>query len=250
MPACRTGERFETLFPAAPEGRSGPPRRRSIDARRWRRSALGSGCAWLEDWQYECRLGARGARLHYCDAFVSDHRHHSGAPLGLEWQTDDSAFLYMLAAHTQVLRYAQAADIDNNATEMRHFARNLSRLANAAGARGFDDRARELFRLTVTIDHRHRAEYNLFVGLVALLGWRHAARWTERVARLRRSTDARTRLIMLVPPGRCRQPLRPVRSQDSAVSLFVRHHFDDALATEQQQLSASCPLPSSVRHAA
>ncbi len=190
VPARRTGERFDMLFPAALDGRLW-----ATETPLFRRAALEaigpwSGLRVLEDWEYECRLGARGARLHYCDAFVSEHRHHAGPREGLRWQHDTEAFKDLLAAHERVLEHARAAGVSPDAPEMKRAARNLFRLARDAGARGLAAEGRRLLRLAAEIDRRRRGEYLLYESLAQLLGWPRTAAWSESFARLSRSLVA------------------------------------------------------------
>src|SRR5207244_2947079 len=37
-----------------------------------------SSLRWSQDWEYDARAGALGANLVFCDAYVSEHRHHGG----------------------------------------------------------------------------------------------------------------------------------------------------------------------------
>lgn len=186
VPTRRTGQRHRTLFPAALEGRLW-----ATETPLFRLSALQgigpwSGLRVLEDWEYECRLGARGAKLHYCDDFVSDHRHHAAPREGLRWQRDEQAFRDLLTAHVQVLGHARAAGVPADAKEMTHFARNLFRLARQAGARGLTSEAKRLLGLAAETDRARRGEYRLYGWVAEVLGWQRLAAWAEPLAGLRR----------------------------------------------------------------
>lgn len=186
IPARRTGERFDALFPAVLDGRLW-----ATETPLFRRSALQEIGPWsslrvLEDWEYECRLGARGARLHYCDAFVSEHRHHGGPREGLRWRHDEQAFKNMLTAHVRVLEHARAAAVSADAPEMKRYARNLFRLARDAGANGMRREARRLLGLAAEIDHARRAEYGLYRVLARAFGWQRVAAWAQMLEDHRR----------------------------------------------------------------
>ena len=147
VPTRRIGQRHGTLFPAALQGLFW-----ATETPLFRLFALQcigswSGLRVLEDWEYECRLGAQGVKLHYCDDFVSDHRHHAAPREGLRWQRDEQAFRDLLTAHVQVLGHARAAGAPAEAKEMKHFARNLFRLARQAGVRGLTSEAKRLLGL-------------------------------------------------------------------------------------------------------
>lgn len=174
VPARRTGEKWEELFPTALMGRLW-----ATETPLYRRKALEeigpwSGLKVLEDWEYECRLGARKAKLHYCDEFVSDHRHHPGAREGLRWQVDIEALKDMLTAHIKVLEYAQAAGVEENGPEMRHFARNIFRLAREAGKRGLKTDAKKLVGIAADIDPGNRREYLVYEKIARFVGWARA----------------------------------------------------------------------------
>lgn len=181
----RTGEKHEALFPAALQGRLW-----ATETPLFRRSALDEIGTWsnlrvLEDWEYECRLGAQGASLHYCDEFVSEHRHHAGAREGLRWQQDDAAFKDMLSAHVRVLAYAREAGVQEGSDDMKCYARNLFRLARDAAERNLTQEASELLQLTAEIDPARRLEYRFYKGLSRLLGWKRTHASAEAWRRLK-----------------------------------------------------------------
>lgn len=180
IPARRTGERHETLFPAALDGRlwaSETPlfRRKEIE-----KIGPWSALRILEDWEYECRFGALDVKLHYCTHFVSDHRHHKGAREGLKWQSDVEVFKDMLEAYVAVLGHARKAGVLDGTAEIKRFARNLFRLARDAGARGLANDANRLLRLAADIDISRAAEYKVYRWGAGLVGWQRMATWSER----------------------------------------------------------------------
>ncbi|MEN8130165.1 MAG: glycosyltransferase family A protein [Pseudomonadota bacterium] len=182
VPSRRTGEIHTNIFPAALRGRLW-----ATETPLYRRKALDSIGPWsslcvLEDWEYECRLGGRRAELHYCDEFVSDHLHHEGSREGLRWRESKKAFRDLLAAHLKVLEYAHVADVVEDSAEMRHFARNLFRLARDAGARGLVEDAKQLLKLASGLDRNRRSEYRLYRWSTMLLGWERAAAWGAHLA--------------------------------------------------------------------
>ncbi len=138
----------------------------------------------LEDWEYECRLGALGVKLHYCVQFVSDVRHHKGAREGLKWQQDVEVFKDMLEAHIAVLGHARKAGVLDDTAEINRFARNLFRLARDAGSKGLPDDASRLLRLAAEAGGES-LDLRLYRRFARLLGWRTAARVGSLVESLR-----------------------------------------------------------------
>src|SRR5436309_5970333 len=80
-PWKRSGERIDTMFP-------------SMLTMRWwdtptplyRASLLSDAGPWTnlrieEDWEYDCRIAARGVRLAYCESWVCEVREHAPAAL-------------------------------------------------------------------------------------------------------------------------------------------------------------------------
>ncbi len=183
----RTGERIDTLFPAHLRSRwwstSTPLYRRSLTDR------IGP---WLslwneEDWEYEARAGRLGARLVYCDAFVSVTRWHD-ARLHHHGETDPAKLANRAQAHCLILRHAVAAGIGPDVPEMQHFARDLFRLCRVCGAVGLEENSRQLFAAAVEASGPVRGkglDVRLYGAAAALLGWVRVARLARRAERLR-----------------------------------------------------------------
>lgn len=141
---------------------------------------------WLEeDWEYDCRLAALAVELHYIPAFVAEHRHHaegrlSGAGLRPE------ALAQRARSHELILGHARRAGLGPELPEMQHFARELFLLARQCGAAGLVAESRRLFGLAREASgHRgSRADFRLYRGAAALLGWRLTgalACWSDRM---------------------------------------------------------------------
>jgi glycosyltransferase involved in cell wall biosynthesis len=181
----RTGERFDTLFPALLLSRwwstSTPLYRRALTDR------IGP---WLslwneEDWEYEARAGMLGARLIYCDHFVSvtrwhdDRLHHHG-------ETDRAKLADRSQAHRLIYQHALDGGVRPDCAEMRHFARDLFRLSRVCGAAGLGEESKQLYNAAVRASGATRGrglDFRLYRFAASLLGWEGAgrlARWTER----------------------------------------------------------------------
>jgi glycosyltransferase involved in cell wall biosynthesis len=188
IPFKRTGETFETLFPALLISRwwstSTPLYRRSVT------DAIGSWTAlWNEeDWEYEARAGMLGVKLVYCDHFVSVTRwhpsqlHHGG--------TKDSKKLGSRAkAHAMIFEHAKAAGITSDRQEMQHFARELFLLSRQCGNVGLSDEAKDLFELSRIASGAKRARglaYIAYKMIAGLIGWTVAGKLACRLDRFRR----------------------------------------------------------------
>jgi len=180
-PAQRSAERYDHLFPSV------------LNDRLWetvtplyRRSALERIGPWsrrrqLEDWEFDCRAAAAGIKLCYCDAFVAEYVQHQGTRLCHAWMNDIEAMRDRTTAYLQVAEHAHTAGIAQDAPEMQRFARSLFWMARCAGARGLDGEAHELFERARYLSINSHWEFRLFRVAVAIIGWRHASLWTERM---------------------------------------------------------------------
>jgi hypothetical protein len=139
-----TGHALPTLFPWLLVDRwwatSSPLYRRSLC------DAIGpwTDLGWSEDWEYDARAGALGARLAHCPEFVSEHRDHSGTRLTAhaDWGTPSrlqqrKRFLGLMLGH------ARAAGVTPDTPEMQHFSRWVFHVARQFAAVGMADESRE-----------------------------------------------------------------------------------------------------------
>jgi hypothetical protein len=182
-----SGERVETMFP------------RFLQWRWWdtptplyRALLCAAAGPWTplrmeEDWEYDCRIAARGVALHYVQDWVAEVRVHgaglSGGPAALS-----AANLRDRArAHALILRHATTAGLGDEAPEMRHFARELFLLARQCGAAGLPAESRMLYGLARDASGRDRDRLPLRAyGMVAgVIGWSAAGKLAGIRDRLR-----------------------------------------------------------------
>ncbi len=144
-----------------------------------------------EDWEYDCRIGALGTRLAYCEAFVSDHRYHDGDQLSRDGSSNLTKLRDRAEAHRLIYGHAQRAGISDNNPEMQHFARELFLLARQCGCAGLGDDARMLFGLAREASgatRGRRFDFRLYSAVAKLLGWTVAGRLACRLDRIRGET--------------------------------------------------------------
>jgi glycosyltransferase involved in cell wall biosynthesis len=185
----RTGEAIETLLP-------------SFLASRWwgtstplyRRALTDRGGAWTalrseEDWEYDCRLGSYGVKLHFCRTFVSTERSHKGHRLSNGGATDAGKLADRAKAHELILGHARMANIPSSAPELQHFARELFLLARQCGAAGLANESERLFHLAREVSLSHRSvglDFSLYEVGARAIGWTTMGRLACRLDHLRR----------------------------------------------------------------
>jgi hypothetical protein len=177
LPWKRSGERIETMFP-------------SMLTMRWwdtptplyRASLLAAAGAWTnlrieEDWEYDCRIAARGVRLAYCQSWVCEVREHAPVPL------TPAALRDRATAHTLIASHARGAGIDPASPELREFARELFHIARQCGGAGLSDESRRLVALAREIDDTR--DLRIYERMAALIGWKNAGRAAALLDRVR-----------------------------------------------------------------
>lgn len=185
-PAQKSASRYREIFPAALTGRIW-----ETSTPLYRHVALQQIGPWsarrqLEDWEFDCRAGAAGTKLHYCDDYVSEYVIHSEHRLSHAWMTNPDAMRDRIAAYVAVLAHAQHAGVAREAPEMQQFVRSLFWMARNAGSYGFPLEARQLFELARTQAINPGWDYRLFGIGSRLLGWKHVSRLAETAERWRR----------------------------------------------------------------
>jgi glycosyltransferase involved in cell wall biosynthesis len=170
-PWKRTGERIDAMFPA-------------FLASRWwdtstplyRREVVDVAGPWLaqrveEDWEYDARVASLGTRLHFCDAWVSETRQLD--PDRASVQRGQNVMRDRARAHALIYEHARRANIDANAPEMQHFARELFLLSRQCGAAGLADESQMLFRLAREASGAAGTslQFRAYASLARLLGW-------------------------------------------------------------------------------
>jgi hypothetical protein len=156
----------------------------------YRRSALDAVGPWLplrqlEDWEFDCRAGAAGILLHYCDEFIAEYVHHGEPRLALAWMHDASAMRDRIRAYVLVHGHAKRAGVARDSTEMQKFVRTLFWMARNAASYGLEAEARELFELAHTEAINPGLEYAAFGLASSVIGWQRTARIAEAVDRWR-----------------------------------------------------------------
>lgn len=145
QPARRSGQTFERLFPALVWGKIWP-----APSPLYRRSVVEANGPFLEvavqlDWEYECRAGARGVRLHHCRSFLADlrgtHRQEGRRKGGATGQRLRDYALVL----ERILGHAQSANVSPRDLDV--LARLVFSAARQCAAAGFEVEARRCLAL-------------------------------------------------------------------------------------------------------
>jgi hypothetical protein len=179
-PMRGTGQVRTTLFPHLLVERwwttSCPLYRRDLLDR------IGPWRSWIneEDWEYDARAGATGARLAWVPEDVSVRRIRlADSHLSDEGCEDPRKLSHRALAQASLFQCARAAGIANSSPEMRHFSRSAFLLSRQCGLAGIPETSRSLFHLALeasTPEVRASLEYRFYRLLAKLLGWCGAAR--------------------------------------------------------------------------
>jgi hypothetical protein len=186
-PAKRSNERFERLFPMLLEGRIWP-----TVSPLYRRSLTDRVGPWTElrqeeDWEYDARVAASGARLAWCGEELAEFRHHSGARAGGGSTGNAVKMSWRVTAHTLIYDHARRAGIGPDDPCMQHFARELFLIARQAGAAGLGRESRALFELARVASTPVLAggtDFRLYWLAALAIGWSNAGRiacWIDSV---------------------------------------------------------------------
>lgn len=186
QPWKRTGDKLDALFPA-------------ILVERWwetacplyRASTCDRAGPWLplyheEDWEYDCRVGALGARLTRVDDYVCEHRDHSGPRLSYA-ESSPRHLRHRAIAQAAMYEHAERAGLAHDSAEFTQFARRTFLLSRQCGAAGLVAESTRLFELARKASAGVRADgwdFRLYEAAARVLGWRIVGRLaclTDRV---------------------------------------------------------------------
>ncbi len=180
-PSRRTGDEIGTMFPAMLESRFW-----ETASPLYRSSLFREAGPWMplraeEDWEYDCRIAARGVSLCFIDEWLSSHRRHDS---NISGHMNASSLRDRAQAHEAILRHARRAGIGVETKEMQHFARELFLLSRQAGAAGLNEESRALFSMAreASGPHAERLQFRLYSMLATVLGWKNAgviSRWLD-----------------------------------------------------------------------
>jgi len=179
-PAQKSGDAFRNIFPTALTGRiweTATPLYRSSTL-----TEIGpwSGKRQLEDWEFDCRAGAVGIKLQYCNEFIAEYVNHSGDRLCHAWMTNPNAMRDRISAYIAVLAHAKKAGVPRESPEMQKFARSLFWMARNAGSYGLPKEANELFVLARDLTINPGRDFKIFSIATKILGWKISCRLAEK----------------------------------------------------------------------
>ena len=172
QPGRRTGERIETMFPAMLQSRWW-----QTTTPLYRASLLHRAGSWLslrneEDWEYDARIAALGVRLHYCEDWVSEMRHHHRGRLS-DLGMHPDVLRDRARAHALILEHARRAGIGPDTPEMKHYARELFLLARQCGDMRLPEESKMLFLLArdASGTRGNHIQFRLYAAAARVLGW-------------------------------------------------------------------------------
>jgi len=152
-----------------------------------------SNLRYSQDWEYDSRVGALGARLVFCNAVVSDHVEHDG-----QRQTGSGKWLApkdQVRFFSLMLEHARQAGVKDIEPEMRHFSRWVFSAARQCGVLGYEQEADACFRLAKDAAGPERSkgmDFRVFEVLSSLCGWKFAgksAQWFDKLNPVKRQKE-------------------------------------------------------------
>jgi glycosyltransferase involved in cell wall biosynthesis len=185
-----TGKKIDFMFPSFLRERCW-----STPTPLYRREILDRAGPWTllrqeEDWEYDCRIAARQARLDYCDNWIAVIGTDAERSLSSRWVHNIEFLRDRATAHTLIYAHARGAGIDSTVVEMQHYSRELFLLARQCASRGLVTEAKNLFILAREAAGPVRGaglDFRLYETASRLLGWQRVAKAACLSDRLRRS---------------------------------------------------------------
>jgi glycosyltransferase involved in cell wall biosynthesis len=188
QPWKRSGEKIEAMFPSFLQSRwwdtPNPLYRTSV----CNKAGPWSTLRLEEDWEYDCRVAATGARLCYVPEYVCIVRDHDNHRLCRGGSDDPSRMRQRATAHQLIFQHAQQAGITHDVPEMQHFARELfllSRQCGAAGLKGESIRLFELARTASLPEIGSGLQFRAYRVASSLLGWRTMGKLSAQLDKFR-----------------------------------------------------------------
>jgi len=169
----RSGQRFDTMFPAMLGGRIwGTP------TPLYRACLLNQAGPWSsllneEDWEYDCRIASIGVKLDYRPEVLVTVRSHGEIHFGQINHHDTKKLSDKASAYEAIYRHALAANVELSNLEFKKFNRMVFFLARRCAERNLNKDAKRLMQLAKFSAHgfRRKLEYMLYTTLSYVLGW-------------------------------------------------------------------------------
>jgi len=184
-----TGEKMDRLFP------------RLLASRCWqtvtpliRRDLSDAVGPWLplrqeEDWEYDSRIAALGAKLFYCEHYLASFVHHPGIRASGELLGEKIKLRDRCTARLLILERALRAGVDDKCPDRQFFAQSLFLLSRQCGAAGLAAESRQMFGASRIAAGQMKLKHQAIYGLLAaLVGWRNAGALCGRIDNFRQRT--------------------------------------------------------------
>ena len=174
----RTGEKIDTLFPLILNerwwGTSSPLYRH----RALRKIGPMLPLVNEEDWEYDCRLAARGGKLAFIDEFVSIQRRH-GDNISQDGGVDPAKLIDRCVARKAMYRSARKATKEARELikeeDFITFSKATFLLARECAAAGLSEQVHDMLKLSIKANKGPTREHQVFVKIGNLLGWKNAS---------------------------------------------------------------------------
>ncbi len=126
-----------------------------------------------EDWEYDCRLAARGGVLAFVDEFLSTQRRHD-SHLSAEGGTDKQKLQHRCIAREAIYKSAKQGKEWIEREDMELFSKATFLLARQCAAAGLTEQVHEMLRLSIKANKGSTRQHEIFVKAGNFLGWRTA----------------------------------------------------------------------------
>lgn len=146
---------------------------------------------WSQDWDYDARAGALGAKLINCGTHVSEHVHHSGErqTSGAAWTTDPVRLRNRVRLLSLLWSNGQSAGIDGDLPEKQHFARWCFTIARQCAAQAMKPETLALLEIAEASAGQGAGKKGIreFRMASRMLGVRFAGKLFRQIDRLRKT---------------------------------------------------------------
>ncbi len=176
----KTDQAFDYLFPSFLMARWW-----STSTPLYRRTATELAGAWLdtineEDWEYDCRIASRGARLAQVKEVVSLRRFHDEDHLSADGTISVSKLAARCVSRKSIFRSMENSVVSIPPKVKEHFSKSLFLLARECASVNMQTEVEEMLMLSIVASGKKNIKHRVFIRLGRIFGWAFAA----KVARL------------------------------------------------------------------